>query len=488
MGRKRRYLDEGTVLVAGKCMKLAWYRVHRPGRGGGNAAARLGRRHKRDVTVLVRALFPGGRRIVERNIVRARRSTRKALCAGKTVLFRPAFLHDGVAIRPDILERRSDGAWNVWAVKASSGAERHFQGLAVEVHILRNLGFRVVPGVIHLDRNATVRSASILKRTVCARQVERLLPEIGSRIRELKRRVRIDYPRPFPLKRICGRCERLHRCRPDLPERNVFLLFQGDGGWRVVDELIEREILDLDELPDEMELTHVQKRQMAAFRSGRGAVSGDPARSLAERTEYPLFFLDFETVSPAVPRYRAQHPFDIIPFQWSCHLVRGEGGPAEHFGYLHDDRDGGDPRRGVIESLLSLLGGEGTILVYSGYERRVIERMAEVHRDLARPLRALVSRIFDLHEFVEHCYYVPRFGGSFSMKSVYAALHEGRSYRDLGVSDGTAAVEAFLRLVEEKPPPEERKRIRENLIEYCKRDTATIESLYRRLMKVRAEC
>jgi hypothetical protein len=33
--------------------------------------------------------------------------------------------------------------------------------------------------------------------------------------------------------------------------------------------------------------------------------------------KYPLYFIDFETVNPAIPRFKGMRPYRQIPFQWS---------------------------------------------------------------------------------------------------------------------------------------------------------------------------
>ena len=39
-----------------------------------------------------------------------------------------------------------------------------------------------------------------------------------------------------------------------------------------------------------------------------------------ENLRYPLYFLDFETIQFAIPRYDESRPYQQIPFQWSLHV------------------------------------------------------------------------------------------------------------------------------------------------------------------------
>jgi hypothetical protein len=50
--------------------------------------------------------------------------------------------------------------------------------------------------------------------------------------------------------------------------------------------------------------------------------------------QYPLYYTDFETVNPCVPRFAGMRPYDQIPFQWSVHVQRQPGAAPEHIEFL----------------------------------------------------------------------------------------------------------------------------------------------------------
>jgi len=54
--------------------------------------------------------------------------------------------------------------------------------------------------------------------------------------------------------------------------------------------------------------------------------------------KYPVYFMDFETLSPCIPRF----PGDQLPFQWSVHVRRQAGTEPEHHEFLAMDTS--DPR------------------------------------------------------------------------------------------------------------------------------------------------
>jgi hypothetical protein len=78
--------------------------------------------------------------------------------------------------------------------------------------------------------------------------------------------------------------------------------------------------------------------------------------------QYPLYYTDFETVNPCIPRFSGMRPYDQLPFQWSVHVQRESGAAPEHFEYLATDQS--DPRPAFISALCDALGDCGSIVVY----------------------------------------------------------------------------------------------------------------------------
>ena len=64
---------------------------------------------------------------------------------------------------------------------------------------------------------------------------------------------------------------------------------------------------------------------------------------------YPRYYLDFETVQFAVPRWAGTRPFQQLVFQWSCHVEHGPD-ELEHREFL--DTSGDAPMRAAAESML----------------------------------------------------------------------------------------------------------------------------------------
>ena len=170
--------------------------------------------------------------------------------------------------------------------------------------------------------------------------------------------------------------------------------------------------------------------------------------------EYPLHFLDFETVGPAIPRYPHTRPFQTIPFQWSDYLLHAEG-TLEHREYLCAENK--DSREEFTRTLLEALGEKGSIFIYTSYEKDLIIILAEALPLYRERLLHLLDRFKDLHALIRRYFYHPQFHGSFSLKDVLPALVPSMEYDRLAIQEGSMASLRYLRMLDPATPSEEKR-------------------------------
>ena len=128
----------------------------------------------------------------------------------------------------------------------------------------------------------------------------------------------------------------------------------------------------------------------------------DPARRDQEeldeflaQLEYPLYFMDFETIQFSVPQYDESRPYQQIPFQWSLHVNQTRSGPVEHFGFLGTPP--ADPRTDFIQSLLDHLGENGSIIVWNqAFENTRLKEIARDFPEYADQIESVLERVVDL--------------------------------------------------------------------------------------------
>src|SRR5207244_7568564 len=149
-------------------------------------------------------------------------------------------------------------------------------------------------------------------------------------------------------------------------------------------------ISSIHDIPPDYPRSPRQRRACDTVQAGQPWF-GEGLREELSALAYPLFFMDFETVYPALPRYSGMRPYDHIPFQWSVHVQRQPGAELEHFEFLAADDQ--DPRPAFLRSLCEVLGQSGHIVVYNRpFES---ERLADLARWLPEfegPIRSIQSR------------------------------------------------------------------------------------------------
>jgi predicted RecB family nuclease len=273
-------------------------------------------------------------------------------------------------------------------------------------------------------------------------------------------------------------CPFLERCWPPRPEHHVSTLYRLQR--RVLAALAEQGYETIFELPDDTGLAAIADRQRRAVQSGRTIVEPGLGRALRACAS-PVAFLDFETAGLPIPVWNGCHPWDALPVQWSCHVEDGAGGLTHH-AWLAAGPD--DERPALAERLLAACEPARAIVAYNAsFERECIRRVAAGAPALAPRLERIAERLVDLLPIVREHVYHPDFGGSFSLKRVLPALVPGLGYDDLAIGEGALASVALERLLWGGAAlgAEERARLRQDLLDYCLRDTLGLARLLERL-------
>jgi hypothetical protein len=107
----------------------------------------------------------------------------------------------------------------------------------------------------------------------------------------------------------------------------------------------------------------------------------------------PISFLDFEWDLYAIPPYPGMRPMEVLPFQYSLHMLTEEGLKHEQFLGV------GDCRLDFIENLLKQVPAEGTVFAYNadGAEKLRLLELARQFPQYEEPLTALsAGRLLDL--------------------------------------------------------------------------------------------
>jgi hypothetical protein len=268
-------------------------------------------------------------------------------------------------------------------------------------------------------------------------------------------------------------------CWDFLPEASVCDLYRGGNKCF---ELLNQGITGIKDIPGDYRLTTAQQIQRECEATGQAHVNKVEISAFLSTVHYPLNYLDFETFNPAVPMFNGTKPYQIIPFQFSLHLVRDELSRPEHFSFLANGT--GDPRPAFLANLKEVLPDTGTIVVYNqGFEESILKELARSYPEYDSWVSQVCSRFVDLlTPFHRFYYYHPVQRGSASIKNVLPAI-TGRSYQDMEIADGNTASIAFQHVTYGGIAEEEKNRVRTNLENYCALDTEGMMLIMNKLIE-----
>jgi len=235
---------------------------------------------------------------------------------------------------------------------------------------------------------------------------------------------------------------------------------------------------DLRDVPGERLTRADHQRIQAVTRSGVPQLDPEAGEFL-RGLMFPRYFLDFETVAPAVPLFAGTRPYEVLPFQFSCHVLHADG-RTEHRGHL--DLSGGEPSRGCAEALLKAVDDAGPVIIYTGYEQKVIAGLAGRFPDLRARLDAVTSRLVDLYPVTHRYFYHPDMHGSWSLKKILPVVAPDLSYGAGDIQDGNAASAAWFEARLPETTPARRLVLAAELTRYCALDTEGLLRLSQYLM------
>jgi len=244
---------------------------------------------------------------------------------------------------------------------------------------------------------------------------------------------------------------------------------------------VDEGIYFIKDIPAGYDMTDSYRAQVHTWNSGETIMQKDEIEKTLNGLTYPLYFLDYETSSTAIPQYDAIKPYMHVPFQYSLHIIHEKDGVATHEEYLHTDRE--NPMHPLSKRLREHIQDTGTIIVWNkSFESKCNQNMATVAYDHAAFLNGLNLRLFDLMEIFAKRYYVHKdFKGSCSIKKVLPVLVPDLKYEGLAIADGGTATTQWKRMVFEMEDENEKQIVRQQLIDYCKLDTLAMVEIYRKL-------
>ena len=486
-------LSKSKFVAGVQCLKRLYYQIHQPALAELTEESQEARLEQgNEVGLLAQSRFPRGAFVsFEEGLGDALAQT-AALLEDLSIpaIFEATLQHQGVLVRVDILERRPGNRWRLIEVKSSVDLKDHYlYDVAIQAHVLRGCGLDISSScLMHLDRDYVYDGQKYDPKELfnirnLTGQIRKLESEIPKLLRAQRKCLAQEHPPEISPGPQCSHpvpCEFYTHCNPPVPEHHISSLPRLSSKKQM--ELLDQGISLIHEIPEDFSLTENQIRAWISVKTGQPWISDDLAKEVA-RLKYPLYFMDFETLYPAIPRFAGMWPYSHIPFQWSVHRQMSTDGELEHAEFLAETAV--DPRRDFIDSLCKAVGKRGQIVAYNAtFESQRLADLANWMPEYAERITTIRARLWDLWPFVKRHVYHPQFQGSYSLKVVLPALVPGSSYEGMEVSHGDEAGLVWDQMICGAPNPAERQRLKSALLDYCRQDTLAMAKVLDALRSV----
>ena len=439
--------------------------------------------------------------------------TKKHMAAGTRVIAEASFSYNGLFCSVDILVKNDDGSYNIYEVKSSKRdlegqkkrlgvKQKYIIDAAYQQYVLEKLGYKIKDVYVVLLSDTYVMGKVLdLDQyfiPVCVTSFTAALQtEVQDKLKEIEAVLgEVNEPATV-FNSKCKDCDYFAFCSRNIPKPSVFDIYEKTIPAK--HDLYNSGVSFFDAPLHTTKLCDAAKKQIEYYNRPNDAYIDKAAiKEFLDSLSFPLYSLDFETYQAVVPEHEGMRPSEIVPFQYSLHIIKNPDGDytdgsadleKRHF----IDISGADPRRAIAESLVrDIPYGACVIAYHEATERNIIEGLADMYADLADHLRSFgyinsngKKRYKDpLTLFQDGYYYTAAMGNKFSIKSVLPALYPddpGLDYHNLegSVKNGTQAMTAILKAKEVSD--EERAQIEQDLITYCELDTFAVVKVLKKL-------
>lgn len=438
---------------------------------------------------LARQCFPDGVLIDNRAFdhKEALERTRRLMASGCPALFEGAFEYANRRIRVDVLKRVGQESWALFEVKSSTSIhDEHYHDAAFQADVLRKAGVTLLSvNIAHVDPKyrrgpVGIDPTRFFKFVDVTDRLQTQSGALDFNLSWMATTLQDGQSPNVPPGFQCHKpyeCEFFAQCTKPLPRDWIGYLPRARRAQ--LDEMIASGIVSIADIPDRFQLRGLQEIVRRVHSTGVPFIAPNIQETLRPLGP-PALYLDFESIMPGIPLYPDTSPYQHIPFLFSLHT--DIGGPLSHSDFIA--ALGEDPRREFSEALIRHTAATRCpIIVYSHYEKRVLNELARAFPDLASDLNTIIDRLQDLLAVIRSTIYLPAFNGSFSIKDVGPALSNVK-YDDLDIADGSTAAVAYQQLVETTVIPlATKQKSLSDLQAYCKRDTCAMVQVHRALIE-----
>lgn len=479
------------------CPKNAWLKLHKPELAEHFIISEFDKHlmeQGNEVEACARNLFPDGVLVVSTG-EDACNDTVRLMTSKTPTLFQATFIVDDFLVRNDVLSfNEKTNEWDLYEVKGTNSLKEnaperdHITDVAFQVSVLKRAKVKLGRYfVIHVNKEYIKIGDLDIKSLFVTEDVTE---KVFEKMAEVENNMAVAKEYLMSDSEPIGSCVCLYKGRsrhcstfkysnPHVPDYSVHDISRIHKSK--LEKLVENSIFDLNNVPEDFDISYKQRNQVSANQTQRPIINKEEIRKDLDALKFPLYFLDYEAVGPAIPVFNGYGPYKRIPFQFSLHILDTPTSDLRHVEYLHTSLT--DPSKNVAELLKQyILPGGTTIAWHKSYEAGVNKEIGMRLPDYANFFEMVNSSLYDLKDIFHDQHYIHHgFHGSASLKKVLPIIAPKLTYKELDIQDGGQAVDAWWKMVSPSTNKEESDQIANHLKVYCGQDTYAMYVIWKHL-------
>ncbi|KAA3595829.1 MAG: DUF2779 domain-containing protein [Calditrichaeota bacterium] len=427
---------------------------------------------------LARKIFPNGKLISELRSETASLETKEVMQNSDIKhIFEATFIHENFVTKADVLRRNENGTWDLIEVKSSVKDDKKFiDDIAYTTMIIENCGVKIDKTFLYLvskDFRLGMPLEKLFNPIEHTEEVKQKVQEFKAVADSVVKVLETENKPLNPIEFKCKKCDFFADCSGQEIKEHIFALPR--ISQKKYSELQNLGVDLIKDVPDSYKLTENQKIVRDSTKSNKVLIQSGLTQSL-EQITFPAYYLDFETTKTAFPVFPETAPHTQILTQFSIHKCSSLGKVENHFDYLVETDK--DYREELAKRLIQALGGEGSIVVYTNFEKTQINGLIKRFPHFTVELENIISRLVDLEKIIEKGIYHPKFYGSFSIKKTLPAFVPEMTYEGMAIGNGLDAMCIFAKMLQGTFPVDKIEQTRKDLLVYCKQDTLAMVKLH----------
>lgn len=288
---------------------------------------------------LAKKVFPKGIDVADEDFKENLKKSEE-LIKERKILFEAAFLVDNVYSRADILVPVGKDEWDIIEVKSGTKIKDiNLHDVSFQKYVCEKYGLKIRKCFLMHINNEYVRMGKIepeelFVQTDITEEITGLINGVEDKVEGMFKIVKMKE-RPQitcdDLVNVVYSNQLIDEFYENLPEENVFDLYRIQKKKAI--KLYESGVKCIKDIPKGTKLTEKQKIQQVCALENRKHTHEKKLKDFLDSLKYPIYYLDFETIGPAIPKFDGTRPYENIPFQYSLHIVKEKGVEPEHISF-----------------------------------------------------------------------------------------------------------------------------------------------------------